>query len=373
MSAQTTDRMAGRAAPSEPVPLHELLEQLTPADDRRMAAAERALMILDRCPDDLQVISPLLTHIEAFALVGLGRMFAAAQTSADGALAPMPEDGRAQRAAAWLSDSEIGRMSSGIDSILSAEHPLKMAPEHIEGVYQMVVPDAPEQAVLQAWGDERMDRMCAYLSGATPSALLQASIASAEVRSFPAPGIQTDLLARGLFHKVLARRGVTSCSALPMSCVLIAHADELHAAADRYRTDRDQHTGDGLRAWLMFIADMVTRAAKLTDASTTRMESLLKDWHTRIDEHRRAAGSKRTLRTDSATAHLMEVLVGRPVLTVRAAAQLLGTSEKSARGAIDELRGAGILEDERLPGGRVRFVAPDVLDLAVALQREAAA
>lgn len=372
MSVEITDRPMGRAECADPVSLLDLLEQLTPADERRIAAAERALMILERCPGELQVISPLLTHIEAFAMAGLSRMFPGVHDSTEGAIAGMPEDGPDQRAAAWLSDSEIGRIGAGIDAILSAEHPLWMFPEHIEAVYRSVVPDAPEQAVSAAWGSERMERMCAYLSGATPSALLQAVAASAEVRAYPAAGIETELLARSLFHTVLARRGVTSCSALPMSCVLIGHADRLQEAQNHYRADRERATGYGLRTWLMFMADMVTRAAKLTEASTDRMEELLGDWRARTDEHRRAAGSKRTLRADSATARLMEALVGHPVVTVRDAAALLGTSEKSARGAIDELRGAGILRTERLPGGRVRFIAPDVLDLAVSLQREAA-
>lgn len=174
--------------------------------------------------------------------------------------------------------------------------------------------------------------------------LAQAAIAHAQfetIHPFPDGNGRTG---RALIHAMLHRGGLTKNLTVPVSAGLLHVPQKYFDALSDYRTG----DVDAIVHAIAYAAfDAIGNGRRLVED----MESVRARW-------------KETLRarSDSTVHRLMDELLGKPVVTVRMAAQTLGVSETAAGTAINRLADDGILT-QAAGGARYRiWQAPDVID-----------
>lgn len=214
-----------------------------------------------------------------------------------------------------------------------------------------------------------------YLTGAADSPLVQAAIVHAQFETIHPFSDGNGRVGRALIHTSLARRGLTTTAVLPISLVLATRRDDYIHGLTRFR-----YTGpraapaaqEALGQWIdVFVAaadDAVTQSHRIV----ADIQEVRSDWEMRLANHREAQGRTRALRSDSATARILEVLTAAPVLTAHTVAELFDVSSKSALTALDELRAADILSTRSIGRGARAYLADDLLDLLTLAERRLA-
>lgn len=104
--------------------------------------------------------------------------------------------------------------------------------------------------------------------------------------------------------------------------------------------------------WLTYFAQVVAVSAEEALALESRLVELQESWRERVKDRRAGCASRR----------LVEHLIYTPVITARRAAELLGCTLGTARKALADLEGLGILETQGGKRGRV-FVSRAAVDL----------
>ncbi|MEV8378160.1 Fic family protein [Kribbella sp. NPDC056861] len=167
---------------------------------------------------------------------------------------------------------------------------------------------------------------------------------------------------RALIHLVLRAEGLVERSVPPVSLSLATHATQYVEALTAFR-----HTGKAtnLRArqaaneWLLMFATACSHAT----AEAARFERTAADLKAAWRE--RAA----PVRAGSAVDLLIETLPAAPVLTLAAAAELIGRSQQAANQALTRLTEAAVLR-EITDGRRNRvYEAPELIDAFTLLER----
>ncbi|WP_433006686.1 Fic family protein [Kribbella sp. CA-294648] len=167
---------------------------------------------------------------------------------------------------------------------------------------------------------------------------------------------------RALIHLVLRAEGLVTRSVPPVSLSLATHATQYVEALTAFR-----HTGKATNArargvaneWLLMFATACSHAT----AEAARFEQTAADLKTAWRE--RAA----PVRAGSAVDLLIETLPAAPVLTLGAAAELIGRSQQAANQALTRLTEAAVLR-ELTDGRRNRvYEAPELIDAFTLLER----
>lgn len=171
-----------------------------------------------------------------------------------------------------------------------------------------------------------LDDLCAFMARTDLPATLQAAIAHAQFETIHPFADGTGRVGRALIHVVLRRRGLTPAVVPPVSLVLATNAQRYVDGLTLYRA------GD-INGWCLFFVRCL-RAATVHARDLNEQLVALRDQWLQAAHHPRR---------DSATARLIHALPGQPVVDLRTAATILGSSDESARRALNELEAAGIL------------------------------
>lgn len=167
---------------------------------------------------------------------------------------------------------------------------------------------------------------------------------------------------RALVHVVLRRRGLARRVLPPVSLVLARHStgyvDGL--TASRYRGSAGSSVAyEATNQWIALFAAACRQAVDDATAFEKRVD--------RIEEHWRAALGR--VRAGSAADLLLRALPGAPVVTVAAAADLIGRSFQATNQAIDRLVEAGVLRQVNVGRRNRAFEARAVIDAFADLER----
>jgi Fic family protein len=207
--------------------------------------------------------------------------------------------------------------------------------------------------------------LCEFCNDDSLPAVVQAALAHAQfetIHPFPDGNGRTG---RGLIHLVLRRRGLAVRVLPPVSLILATWAKDYvdGLTATRYRgpaTGKEARAG--LNAWVGTFAGACVRAARDAAAYEARAQEIDHEWRSRLGG----------IRSGSATDLLLSVLPGSPIITVTAAAELIGRSFPQANEAVSRLADAGILSQVSVGKRNRAFEARDIINAFTDLERQLA-
>lgn len=208
-----------------------------------------------------------------------------------------------------------------------------------------------------------LEDLCTFCNGDDLPAVTQAALAHAQFETIHPFADGNGRAGRALIHIVLRRRGLTANVVPPISLVLATRADEyvkgLHAS--RYLGAPDSPPAvSGTNQWIGTFAAACTRAVADAELFETRIRALQEQWRVRLD----------SVRANSATELLINVLPGSPVTSLAAlTAQLCRTLPRVTE-AVERFVNAGILRPVNV--GRVRgqvYEAREIIDAFTGLER----
>jgi Fic family protein len=210
-----------------------------------------------------------------------------------------------------------------------------------------------------------MTDLCSFCNDDSLPAVAQAALAHAQFETIHPFADGNGRTGRALIHLVLCRRGLAPRVLPPVSLVLATWAKDYVGglAATRYRgpaTSKAAHAG--LNLWMGRFAGACRRAVEDGTAFEQRAGQIEEEWRNRLGR----------VRGNSATDLLLRSVVGAPVLTVRAAAELIGRSYPQTNAAIQRLVSAGILTQVTVGRRNRAFEAPAIIDAFTDLERQLA-
>lgn len=210
-----------------------------------------------------------------------------------------------------------------------------------------------------------MRDLCRFASSDELPVVVQAAIAHAQFETIHPFADGNGRTGRTLIHLVFRRRGLAMRILPPVSLILATWARSYLDGLTGFRYVGDpasQEALAGLNSWLGTFAAACSRAVDDAESFEERSAQLEEDWRARLG----------SIRAGSATDRLLRALPGAPVLTVDAAASLIGRTFKPANEAIQRLVEAGILRQVTLGRRNRAFEAPDVIAAFTALERQLA-
>ncbi|MFT3854431.1 MAG: Fic family protein [Ilumatobacteraceae bacterium] len=219
------------------------------------------------------------------------------------------------------------------------------------------VPPPPEHV------EPLLDDLLGYVNGDDHPALIQAAFAHAQFETIHPFADGNGRTGRALIHVVLRRRGLAPRFVPPVSLVLATWATDYITGLTAFRhlgaADAVERSA-GAADWLRTFAAAVNRSCADATNYAARIDAIDTEWRSGLGR----------VRANSATARLLAVLPGVPVITVESAARLIGRSDMRTGEAINRLEAAGVLRQRNVGRQRYRvFEATDVVDLFAGLER----
>lgn len=217
-----------------------------------------------------------------------------------------------------------------------------------------------------AYVEPLMDDLCRFASGATLAPLLQAALVHHQFETVHPFADGNGRVGRALVHAVLTRRRLTSAVVLPVSLALSGNRDAYVEALMAYRVVGEPGSEQvlaGLNAWLSFFLNACQDAVGFAIGFTAAVSALEAQWVQKLHEHRQRSGLRAAPREDSAVLRLLGALPEQPLLSGQSAADLLGVTARTAKPALDELAGAGILALRREYRVGSVYLASDLFEL----------
>jgi Fic family protein len=210
-----------------------------------------------------------------------------------------------------------------------------------------------------------IDDLCAFCNEESLPTVVQAALAHAQFETIHPFADGNGRTGRGLIHLVLRRRGLATRVLPPISLILATWArgyvDGL--TATRYLgTPTGEEAHEGINLWVEKFASACTRSVEDAVSFEARVRQTDQEW-------RAALGA---IRRDSATDRLLRVIPGAPILTVSAAAELIGRSYPQVNEAVARLTAAGILSQITVGKRNRAFEAKAVIDAFTDLERQLA-
>jgi Fic family protein len=220
-----------------------------------------------------------------------------------------------------------------------------------------------------------MEDLALYLSGAVHAPLIQAALVHAQFETIHPFVDGNGRVGRALIHTVLTRRGISRVAVLPISLVLLTRSNEYVDGLTAYRYLGSAESVEaqlGVHQWVKTFLDAVEVAVQQAQRFVAELTELRTEWRERHVAYRKQAGYRRQARADAAAVRLLDVLPEVPVVTGRTVQRLLGVSHQAARGAVEELAEAGILQRKRVDRGTTGYLARSVFDLLTFAERRLA-
>jgi len=200
-----------------------------------------------------------------------------------------------------------------------------------------------------------LEDLVAFVNRADLPAALQAAAAHAQFETIHPFVDGNGRAGRCLVHVVLRRRAVADHVVPPISPVLATNADGYIRSLEAWR-------GPDPLEWCLFFAGTTLTAVRQARSLSGRVEDLRARWLDQVGTPRR----------DAAVRRLIEQLPAEPIVTVKRAQELTGTSRPAAAAAVGQLWDAGVLQ---LLGDRRRdrqWEAREVFDLLDRFERDLA-
>ena len=210
-----------------------------------------------------------------------------------------------------------------------------------------------------------MDDLCEFCNEESLPAVAQAALAHAQfetIHPFPDGNGRTG---RGLIHLVLRRRGLAIRVLPPVSLVLATWAKDYieGLSATRYRGPASgKEAQKAVNQWVGSFAGACRRAVDDATSFEMRVNEIEEQWHVALGR----------VRKDSAADRLLSRLPGAPVVTVRAAAEMIGRSFPQTSEAIERLVSAGVLSQVTVGRRNRAFEAPAIINAFTDLERQLA-
>jgi len=361
--------------PYVPDPIAEWQPLLTGSQAHILAEADRALGDLDR---DL----PSLSGLEAFARQLL-RQESVASSRIEGLVVGQ------RRLAHAMGDVErdqtardvLGNIRAMQEAVLLATEPRTLALADLLAIHRTLLEGGRDERLGGAVREEQnwiggqafspagaafvppppeavpelLDDLVRFVNRADLPATLQAAAAHAQFETIHPFVDGNGRAGRCVVHIVLRRRGAVERVVPPISAILATNADRYVRALGAWR-------GADPLEWCLFFAGTTLTAVREARRLANRVAALQADWLERLGHPRR----------DAAVRRLVEQLPAEPIVTVKRAQELTGTSRPAAAAAIAALAAAGVL---RLLGDRRRdrrWEAREVFDLLDVFERDLA-
>ncbi|MPZ22255.1 MAG: Fic family protein [Dehalococcoidia bacterium] len=210
-----------------------------------------------------------------------------------------------------------------------------------------------------------LEDLCDFCNDDSLPTIAQAALAHAQFETIHPFADGNGRTGRVLIHLVLQRRGLARRVLPPVSLVLATWSRDYVDAlmTTRYEgPEESQSAHDGLNNWVALFAAACKRAVSDAEDFERRARDLQQGW-------RRRAGP---VRARSALDLLIERLPGAPVITVGAAAQLIGRSFQATNGAVARLAETGILAPVTIGRRNRAFEASEVIQEFTRLERQLA-
>jgi Fic family protein len=150
-------------------------------------------------------------------------------------------------------------------------------------------------------------------------ATLQAALAHAQFESVHPFADGNGRVGRCLIHVVFRRRDLAPHHVPPVSLLMAADVDGYVRALTAYREDAEPD-------WTAYFAETTIAASRAAEGFADRLSELEAEWR-----------AKAKVRRGSTAEKVIEALPAQPVIDVRKAAELAGTSEEAARQALNTL------------------------------------
>src|SRR5580704_145669 len=203
--------------------------------------------------------------------------------------------------------------------------------------------------------DGLLDDLVVYLNRSDLPPVAQAAIAHAQYETVHPYADGNGRSGRALIHTVLVRHGLEDHVVAPLSAALFRERPAYYRGLQRYREAR-------LDEWCQFVAEAITHAAQVVIENPSYslvagIQGIRARWSEQMGPARR----------HSASARLLPQLLSSPLLNLRQARHLAGSSPEATRLALQSLQEAGILNPAASPNQRRLWAAPDVLILTDAL------
>lgn len=210
-----------------------------------------------------------------------------------------------------------------------------------------------------------MADLCTFCNSESLPAVTQAAIAHAQFETIHPFLDGNGRTGRGLIHLVLRRRGLATRILPPISLVLATWAKDYvdGLTATRYRGPASGKAAyAGLNLWVGRFAGACRRAVEDAASFERRIEQIEETWRTRLGR----------VRSGSAADLLLRSVAGAPVVTVGAAAELIGRSYPQTNEAIKKLVSAGVLSQVTAGRRNRAFEARAIINAFTDLERQLA-
>jgi Fic family protein len=157
-------------------------------------------------------------------------------------------------------------------------------------------------------------------------ATLQAALTHAQFETIHPFADGNGRIGRCLIHVIFRRRGLASHHVPPVSLLMATDVDDYVKALTAYRDDDESE-------WTTYFAETTVAASAAAEDFGKRLGDLQAKWK-----------AKAGARQGSTAEKVIEALPAQPVIDVKKAAELAGTSEEAARLALNALAERGVLK-----------------------------
>jgi len=157
-------------------------------------------------------------------------------------------------------------------------------------------------------------------------ATLQAALAHAQFESIHPFADGNGRVGRCLMHVIFRRRGLAPHHVPPVSLLMAADVDGYVRALTAYREDAEAD-------WTAYFAETTVAASRSAEDFGERLGKLEEEWR-----------AKARVRRGSTAEKVIDALPVQPVIDVKRAAELSGTSEEAARQALNALEQRGVIK-----------------------------
>jgi Fic family protein len=170
------------------------------------------------------------------------------------------------------------------------------------------------------------DDLAKFMNRDDLPATLQAALVHAQFETIHPFADGNGRVGRCLIHVIFRRRGLASHHVPPVSLLMATDVDRYVKALTAFR-DGDESD------WTTYFAEMTSAASLAAEDFSRRLIELQADWKAKAGVRRGSTADK-----------VIEALPAQPVIDVKRASVVAGTSEEAARVALNLLEERGVLK-----------------------------
>lgn len=171
-----------------------------------------------------------------------------------------------------------------------------------------------------------LDDLAEFMTREDLPATLQAALTHAQFETIHPFADGNGRIGRCLIHVIFRRRGLASHHVPPVSLLMATDVDSYIRALTAYRGGEESD-------WTTYFAETTVASAVAAEDFGKRLAELQAEWKAKAGARRGSTAEK-----------VIEALPAQPVIDVKKAAEIAGTSEEAARLALNALSERGVLK-----------------------------